>query len=218
MIEAVKALTAEYDMLPREGAVLCAVSGGADSMCLLHLLSALADFSAESTSLALGGEGNGVYSPISLWFALAMLAETVDGDSRQEILDALGATDLEQLREWADILWHDLYLDNGTASVLLGTSLWLNEGMNFRQETVDALAELLAEGGYDVVYTCGPEVMMAGVARICREAGVACRVSMERMMCCGFGACGTCNVAMLDGTYKSCCKDGPVFDAEEVAW
>ena len=42
MIEAVKALTAEYDMLPRGGAVLCAVSGGADSMCLLHLLSALA--------------------------------------------------------------------------------------------------------------------------------------------------------------------------------
>ena len=42
MIEAVRALTAEYDMLPRGGAVLCAVSGGADSMCLLHLLSSLA--------------------------------------------------------------------------------------------------------------------------------------------------------------------------------
>ena len=84
--------------------------------------------------------------------------------------------------------------------------------------TTDALADLLAEKDYDVVYTCGPEVMMAGVARLCHEAGVACRVSMERMMCCGFGACGTCNVAMADGTYKSCCKDGPVFDAEEVAW
>lgn len=84
--------------------------------------------------------------------------------------------------------------------------------------TTDALADLLAAGDYDVVYACGPEVMMAGVARLCREAGVACRVSMERMMCCGFGACGTCNVAMADGTYKSCCKDGPVFDAEEVAW
>lgn len=84
--------------------------------------------------------------------------------------------------------------------------------------TTDALADLLAERDYDVVYTCGPEVMMAGVARLCRGAGVPCRVSMERMMCCGFGACGTCNVAMADGTYKSCCKDGPVFDAEEVAW
>lgn len=33
------ALTAEYDMLPQGARVLCAVSGGADSMCLLHLLS-----------------------------------------------------------------------------------------------------------------------------------------------------------------------------------
>ena len=38
MLEAAKALSTEYDMLPRGGAVLCAVSGGADSMCLLHLL------------------------------------------------------------------------------------------------------------------------------------------------------------------------------------
>ncbi|MDO4429539.1 MAG: dihydroorotate dehydrogenase electron transfer subunit [Atopobiaceae bacterium] len=84
--------------------------------------------------------------------------------------------------------------------------------------TTDALADLLANGSYDIVYTCGPEVMMAGVARLCHEAGLRCLASMERMMCCGFGACGTCNVAMSDGTYKSCCKDGPVFDAGEVAW
>ena len=114
------------------------------------LLSALADFSAESTTLALAGEGNGVYSPISLWFALAMLAETTEGDSRQEILDALGAEDVEQLRSWADSLWHDLYTDDGTAAVLLGTSLWLNEGMDYRQETVDSLAEHYYAGSYRV--------------------------------------------------------------------
>lgn len=84
--------------------------------------------------------------------------------------------------------------------------------------TTDALAGLLGEGGYDLVCTCGPEPMMAGVARLCREAGVACEVSVERMMSCGFGACGTCNVALVSGGYASACKDGPVFDAEEVAW
>ncbi|WP_297211736.1 tRNA lysidine(34) synthetase TilS [uncultured Flavonifractor sp.] len=41
MLETVKSLTAEYDMLPRGGRVLCAVSGGADSICLLHLLHAM---------------------------------------------------------------------------------------------------------------------------------------------------------------------------------
>ena len=39
MLETIKALTTEYDMLPRGGTVLCAVSGGADSMCLLHPVS-----------------------------------------------------------------------------------------------------------------------------------------------------------------------------------
>lgn len=41
MLEHVKRLAAEYDMLPRDSLVLCAVSGGADSMCLLHLLMSL---------------------------------------------------------------------------------------------------------------------------------------------------------------------------------
>ena len=38
MLENVRTLVNEYDMLPRGGTVLCAVSGGADSMCLIHLL------------------------------------------------------------------------------------------------------------------------------------------------------------------------------------
>ena len=112
------------------------------------LLSALEDFTAGSTALALAGEGNGVYSPISLWFALAMLAETTEGDSRREILDALGAEDVEQLREWADSLWHALYTDDGTAAVLLGTSMWLDRGVDFRQDTLDALAEHYYAGSY----------------------------------------------------------------------
>ena len=41
MLEHVRTLTTEYDMLPRGGRVLCAVSGGADSICLLHLLHSL---------------------------------------------------------------------------------------------------------------------------------------------------------------------------------
>ena len=114
------------------------------------LLSALEDFTAGSTALALAGEGNGVYSPVSLWFALAMLAETTEGNSRREILDALGAEDVEQLREWADSLWHALYTDDGTAAVLLGTSMWLNEGVDFNQDTLDALAGHYYAGSYQV--------------------------------------------------------------------
>ncbi len=84
--------------------------------------------------------------------------------------------------------------------------------------TTDAMADLLAERTYETVFTCGPTVMMAGVARLAEGAGVGCQASLERMMGCGFGACSCCNVAMRDGTSRSCCMDGPVFDAGEVAW
>lgn len=84
--------------------------------------------------------------------------------------------------------------------------------------TTDVMRRLVAERAYAFVLTCGPTPMMAGVAGIAAEAGIACQASLERMMTCGFGACSTCNVALVAGGYASCCKDGPVFDAAEVAW
>ena len=41
MLEPAEKLIAEYNMLPPGTKVLCALSGGADSVCLLHLLSRL---------------------------------------------------------------------------------------------------------------------------------------------------------------------------------
>jgi len=47
-------------------------------------------FSARSASLALANtEENALYSPISLWFALAICAESAKGDTRAALLDAL---------------------------------------------------------------------------------------------------------------------------------
>lgn len=43
MLDNALALIDEYAMLPAGGTVLCAVSGGADSLCLLHFLRALAE-------------------------------------------------------------------------------------------------------------------------------------------------------------------------------
>lgn len=103
----------------------------------------------------------------------------------------------------------------GASEVVLTTD---DGSCGMRGFATDAMRDLMGRHEYDLVGTCGPGVMMAGVARIAREANVACQASLERMMTCGFGACSTCNVAMRSGGYKSCCTDGPVFDAEEVLW
>ena len=68
------------------------------------------------------------------------------------------------------------------------------------------------------VLACGPKPMLKNVAAVAAEYGVPCQVSMEERMACGVGACLGCAIQMADGTMKHVCKDGPVFDAEEVEW
>lgn len=82
----------------------------------------------------------------------------------------------------------------------------------------EALAEAGAAGKpYGYLAVCGPEPLMRIVAHRALEAGVPCQVSMERRMACGIGACLSCVVETVDGR-KRACVDGPVFDAEAIAW
>jgi len=83
---------------------------------------------------------------------------------------------------------------------------------------VTVVAEKLIEADRpDVVCACGPEIMARSVAALADAAGVACLVSLERLMGCGIGACLSCVVTTVNGR-KRACVDGPVFDAREVVW
>ena len=79
-----------------------------------------------------------------------------------------------------------------------------------------ALPELLENENYDQIYTCGPEPLMAAVAKAAKEHSIECQVSLERHMACGVGACLTCACEKTDGTRVKACTDGPVFDATEI--
>lgn len=68
---------------------------------------------------------------------------------------------------------------------------------------------------YSAIYTCGPEVMMKGVAKFAMDNNLPCEVSFEKRMACGLGACLSCSIDTADGRRKVC-KDGPVFDAKKV--
>lgn len=68
---------------------------------------------------------------------------------------------------------------------------------------------------YSAIYTCGPEIMMRGVAKFATDNNLPCEVSFERRMACGLGACLSCSIDTADGRRKVC-KDGPVFDAKKV--
>jgi dihydroorotate dehydrogenase electron transfer subunit len=68
---------------------------------------------------------------------------------------------------------------------------------------------------YDVVVTCGPEIMMNKIVSKCKDKKVKCYVSLERRMACGLGACLGCTVETIYGN-KRACKDGPIFSSEEL--
>lgn len=84
---------------------------------------------------------NRVYSPLNVFMALAMLAETTDGNSREQILELLGKDDIADLRNQAKAIWNANYSDDGALTSVLASSVWLNENVNFVQETMDSLAE-----------------------------------------------------------------------------
>lgn len=74
-----------------------------------------------------------------------------------------------------------------------------------------------------VIYSCGPEGLLARLAQIAEEKHIDCQLSMERSMACGIGLCQSCAVECKtdkpdETIYKMCCKDGPVFDSKEIVF
>ena len=77
--------------------------------------------------------------------------------------------------------------------------------------------------GRATLYACGPDGMLAAVAKIAAERDIPCQVSLEGYMACGVGACLACvapgrNHSPETPDYRCVCTEGPVFDASELKW
>jgi dihydroorotate dehydrogenase electron transfer subunit len=73
------------------------------------------------------------------------------------------------------------------------------------------LVEELLGKGFDSVYACGPEKMILEVFGLTEERGIPLQASLERLMRCAIGLCGSC----LIGKYRVC-RDGPVFNSRQL--
>jgi len=79
--------------------------------------------------------------------------------------------------------------------------------MGFCGNGVELLVKHLSEKSASCVYSCGPSPMLKALAKQCHQLNVPIQVSLEEIMKCGFGVCGSC---AKQG--RLVCKDGPVFD------
>jgi dihydroorotate dehydrogenase electron transfer subunit len=78
------------------------------------------------------------------------------------------------------------------------------------------------EAGAVTVYACGPEPMLAAVARLAARYGRRSEVAVERVMGCGLGGCYSCVIPVRhDGGpshFVRACISGPVFDGACIEW
>lgn len=108
------------------------------------------DFAQRTSSQVFTEGNNTVYSPVSLYVALAMLTELTAGDSRQQVMDLLGASDSDALRQHIHDLWLSLYCDDGTATSIIGNAAFLDDSLDYKQEGLDVLADSYYAGLYRV--------------------------------------------------------------------
>lgn len=84
----------------------------------------------------------------------------------------------------------------------------------------DALAGL-EEPDRVMVYACGPEAMLAAVARLAARYRQPSQVSVERVMGCGLGGCYSCVIPVRHGAvphFVRSCIGGPVFAGADLVW
>ncbi len=96
---------------------------------------------------------NTVYSPLSLFLALGMTAEITNGNTRQQILDALGQPDIKALRKNAKALWEINYFDDGVSRSVLANSLWASDKITCNPWIMDTIAD----NYYASAYSGDPE-------------------------------------------------------------
>jgi len=116
----------------------------------------------------------------------------------------------------------DLFLDY-IAMERSGVRLSTDDGSHgFAGNVVEMAEDELDRGPADVLFSCGPTVMMRAVDALARRRGLEHYASLENRMACGLGACRSCVVPTTadegDSPYRTVCHDGPVFDGAELLW
>jgi dihydroorotate dehydrogenase electron transfer subunit len=75
----------------------------------------------------------------------------------------------------------------------------------------DQAEQKLMKEKFDMIYTCGPEEMMYKMFLLAEQHQVPLQASLERIMRCAIGLCGSCGIGKL-----MVCKDGPVLTSEQL--
>ena len=159
------------------------------------------EISQEKKILIVGG-GIGI-APVK-----GLLEQWKNAETQIDVL--LGYRDTPYLNEAFEKLAHSVEIVSESDS-------------NYRKGYVtQPFIEKINQSKYDMIYACGPEIMLKTLAKICNELDQPIQLLMEEKMACGIGAClvCTCKVKKDDFNHKNVrtCKEGPMFYGKEVVF
>jgi dihydroorotate dehydrogenase electron transfer subunit len=86
-----------------------------------------------------------------------------------------------------------------------------NGSEGFSGFVTELAKELLEKNEYDMVLTCGPEIMTKKMLMSAKEMGIGIQACLERYMKCAMGVCDSCAI----GPYLVC-RNGPVFEGDKL--
>lgn len=117
-------------------------------------LAALTGFSYETASAILSNtEGNANYSPLSLYFALALAGTGANGETQSQIFDLIGISDNNELSAQCGNLYRLLYTDHKITKLKIANSLWMDNNTVFNDSFVQNAAENFYASSYSVDFT-----------------------------------------------------------------
>ncbi len=126
--------------------------------------------------------------------------------STDDVTVLIGASTKEE------VFFEDLannLLKNNTHKVIVTTD---DGSYGEKGYVTDTVEKLLNQNNFDGVYSCGPEIMMYKTVQLAHSKGIFVQASLERMMKCGVGICGSCCVGE-----DLVCRDGTVFDGDHLS-
>jgi len=134
---------------------------------------------------------------------LVFLAKELAAQKASETIVVVGAKTRDEL----------IFIDKlrdfcGEENVLAATE---DGSYGFRGLASTLAESVMAKRKLDIVYTCGPEPMTRAVLDCAEKFGVYAEASLERIMRCAIGICGSCVI----GRFRVC-KDGPIFNINQL--
>ncbi len=168
--------------------------------------------------LGMESQDNLLCSPLNIYMALAMLAQVTAGESRAQVLSALGSSGIDELRARAGELWRASYRDEKQVKRILGSSLWLDRDLTYDRDTLNVLAEdyyasvYQGEMGSDSLNTAYRQWMNDHTGGLLQEQVSGMRLTED--LRCAIAATVYYKSAWSKGFVESRTKDEPFYGPE----